>query len=152
MGLRESSHFVLAILRSYLESPHMFSCNVLSALCQGSKHVQISRRKSGCVCKAIVLAQFPLPGLEAEINLVRGTGKPLFLSQSLMMIYSLRTFVNLTAHQSVWEHTRSKDSLSDIKHNSPWSIVQQPWWAAWWTATATKFIVGNFVLLCPKTF
>lgn len=44
-----------------------------------------------------------------------------------MIIYSPRTFVNLTAHQSVWEHTSSKDSLSDIKHNFPWSTVQHEW-------------------------
>lgn len=44
-----------------------------------------------------------------------------------MIIYSPRTFVNLTGHQSVWEHTSSKDSLNDIKHNFPWSTVQHEW-------------------------
>lgn len=44
-----------------------------------------------------------------------------------MIIYSLRTFVNLTAHQSVWEQTSSKASLNDIKHNFPWSTVQHEW-------------------------
>lgn len=44
-----------------------------------------------------------------------------------MIIYSLRTFVNLTAYQSVWENTRSKDSLNYIKHNFPWSTVQHEW-------------------------
>lgn len=51
----------------------------------------------------------------------------LSLSSCLMIIYSPGTFVNLTAHQSVWEHTSSKDSLCDIKHNFPWRTVQHEW-------------------------
>lgn len=44
-----------------------------------------------------------------------------------MIIYSQRTFVNLTAHQSVSEHTSSEDSSHDIKHNFPQRTVQHEW-------------------------
>lgn len=70
-----------------------------------------------------------------------------------MIIYSPRTFVNLTTHQSVWEHTSSKDSLSDIKHNFPWRTVQHEWVGRLvngYHYNNLLFVI--FALLLPKTF